>query len=233
MNIIDQISHAFQIAFDDKNLSRNERKALKKMLKEANLDQRKKDILRSRIFDIAEKGMGNYESRFVLEWAEDASRLLEASGSDDDDSGSSVYFSPGEECRDAIITLIRSARRSLDICVFTISDDEISKAILDRHKMGTPIRLISDNDKCHDAGSDIFRLNDAGIHVRLDDTDHHMHHKFAVVDREVLLTGSYNWTRSAAKYNEENILVTRERGVVAEFQKEFDRLWKKEMVDLS
>lgn len=232
MNIIEQITEAFQVAFDDKTLSRNEKRALKKLLKEADLNERKRDILRSKIFDIAEKGMGNYEARFILEWAEDASRLVENSGDGEESDGSSVYFSPGEECRDAIITLIRSARKTLDICVFTISDDEITKAIIDRHKMGTPIRVITDNDKCYDAGSDIFKLNEAGIHVRVDDDAHHMHHKFAIIDRETVLTGSYNWTRSAAKYNEENLLVTKERSVIKRFVDEYDRMWKKEMVDL-
>lgn len=232
MNIIDQITEAFQVAFDDKTLSRNERKALRQLLKEADLDDRKRDILRSKVFDIAEKGMGNYEARFILEWAEDASRLVDSGGEGGGNDASSVYFSPGETCRDAIITLIQSARKSLDICVFTISDNEISDAILARHKMGTPVRLITDNDKCYDAGSDIFRLSEAGIHVKVDDTTHHMHHKYAVVDREVVLTGSYNWTRSAAQYNEENLLVTREKSVISRYQEEFNRMWKKEMVDL-
>jgi len=54
----------------------------------------------------------------------------------------------------------------------------------------------------------------------------HMHHKFAIMD-ETLLTGSYNWTRSAAQRNYENILVTEERGLLREFTKEFDQLWSK------
>ena len=52
-----------------------------------------------------------------------------------------------------------------------------------------------------------------------------MHHKFAVFDRKVLLTGSYNWTRSAASENQENLIVTEAPGLVRSFAAEFDKLW--------
>jgi phosphatidylserine/phosphatidylglycerophosphate/cardiolipin synthase-like enzyme len=65
----------------------------------------------------------------------------------------------------------------------------------------------------------------AGIDVRVDYTDHHMHHKFAVIDERTVMTGSYNWTRSAALYNHENILITGDKAIVKEYLKEFHRLW--------
>jgi cardiolipin hydrolase len=52
-----------------------------------------------------------------------------------------------------------------------------------------------------------------------------MHHKFAILDEEVILTGSYNWTRSAAHYNHENILVTNDAAVVARYRDCFENLW--------
>jgi phosphatidylserine/phosphatidylglycerophosphate/cardiolipin synthase-like enzyme len=52
-----------------------------------------------------------------------------------------------------------------------------------------------------------------------------MHHKFALCDAQVLLTGSFNWTRSASDHNQENILVTQETRLVEAFAREFERLW--------
>jgi phosphatidylserine/phosphatidylglycerophosphate/cardiolipin synthase-like enzyme len=46
-----------------------------------------------------------------------------------------------------------------------------------------------------------------------------------IVDDRALITGSYNWTRSAARYNHENILLTMENHVVGSFAREFDSLW--------
>jgi mitochondrial cardiolipin hydrolase len=51
-------------------------------------------------------------------------------------------------------------------------------------------------------GSDIGRLRNAGVPVRVDRVPAHMHHKFVVLDNRFLLNGSFNWTRSAVLDNE-------------------------------
>jgi len=52
-----------------------------------------------------------------------------------------------------------------------------------------------------------------------------MHHKFCIIDKTILITGSYNWTRSAAERNQENILVTTEEEVTKSYLREFEKLW--------
>jgi phosphatidylserine/phosphatidylglycerophosphate/cardiolipin synthase-like enzyme len=52
-----------------------------------------------------------------------------------------------------------------------------------------------------------------------------MHHKFMIRDKKALLTGSYNWTRSAERFNQENVLLIQDAGVVQPYQNEFIRLW--------
>ena len=68
--------------------------------------------------------------------------------------------------------------------------------------------MVSDNEKAYDPGSDTLRFARAGVPVKIDDSPYHMHHKFALFDGDVLLTGSYNWTRGAADNNEENLILT-------------------------
>lgn len=87
------------------------------------------------------------------------------------------------------------------------------------------IRIITDNDKAADEGSDADRLAAAGVPVRVDRTAYHMHHKFAIFDQKSLLNGSYNWTRSAAENNEENFVILDLPPLVSRFQKQFDQLW--------
>lgn len=142
---------------------------------------------------------------------------------------SHAFFSPGDDCLNAIIKAIDDAEKTIKICVFTISDDRISDAILRAHQRGIHIRIITDNEKLHDAGSDIRELAVKGIHVRIDKTRSHMHHKFAIFDEVRVLTGSYNWTRSAAMHNHENILVTDNLSIVQDYSREFDRLWESMM----
>ncbi len=54
-----------------------------------------------------------------------------------------------------------------------------------------------------------------------------MHHKFVVLDGTTLLNGSYNWTRSAAAHNEENVVVTSEAKLVQTFAQHFAEMWIK------
>jgi phosphatidylserine/phosphatidylglycerophosphate/cardiolipin synthase-like enzyme len=137
-----------------------------------------------------------------------------------------AVFSPGEACLRRLTGLLLACRRRADICVFTISDDRIAQAILEAHRRGVGVRVLTDNEKLHDAGSDVDRLAAAGIPVRIDESEAHLHHKFAVFDRQFIVTGSYNWTRSAASVNWENLVVLSDPRLIASFEQEFDRLWE-------
>ena len=109
--------------------------------------------------------------------------------------------------------------------MFTISDDRITEALIRAHEVGVNVKVLTDNEKLFDKGSDIRRIAAAGLPVRVDMTQNHMHHKFAIIDNEAILTGSYNWTRSAANYNHENVLIAHDRDTVLAYCQEFDRLW--------
>ncbi|BAU15197.1 competence protein ComEA helix-hairpin-helix repeat protein [Leptolyngbya sp. NIES-3755] len=52
-----------------------------------------------------------------------------------------------------------------------------------------------------------------------------LHHKFGIVDRQTVITGSHNWTNSANRNNDETLLIIRNPTVAAHFQREFDRLY--------
>ncbi|MBK7651813.1 MAG: endonuclease [Flammeovirgaceae bacterium] len=132
--------------------------------------------------------------KFIVEWIKDASNALLSNPTST--STSDAYFSPGDTCRNVIIQQIQKAVNQVQICVFTISDDPITEAILTSHKLGKQIRIITDNDKSLDLGSDIERMARQGIEVKMDRTPNHMHHKFMVVDGNTVVTGSYNWTRA-------------------------------------
>jgi mitochondrial cardiolipin hydrolase len=139
-----------------------------------------------------------------------------------------AVFSPGNGPLMEIIRQFDRARKTADVCVFTITDDRISSAIQRAHDRGVEIRILSDDDKSFDEGSDIQRLKSGGIACRMDvGRTAHMHHKFAIFDGQRLLTGSFNWTRSATDFNEENLLVTSDPVLVQAFADRFEKLWVK------
>lgn len=205
----------------DEVLSKAEKKSLKELVAEANLSSDQLNFLRSQIYELANEKVTATNYHFILEWVKAANSALLAKPTDKSDA----FFSPGEGCRSTILNQINSAVRRLNICVFTISDDIITRAILTAHHRNLDIRIITDNDKSLDVGSDIEQLAKKGIPVRMDNTTNHMHHKFMVADDRTVLTGSYNWTQSAARFNHENVLLTTDPGVVKSFLQEFENLW--------
>lgn len=184
--------------------------------------------LRNRAFDMARELMRVEPARTLdaLRWLEQVVKTLDVVAAAPA-VVSSAYFAPGDACLRKLRELCRGAKRSVDICVYTISDDRLTEEILACHKRGIAVRLISDNDKQFDDGSDVARLYALDVPVRFDDSPFHMHHKFAVFDGRVLANGSFNWTRSATTSNEENLVVTDDANLLRCFAGQFETLWEK------
>lgn len=209
----------------DHLLSRGEKQALAGWVSEFAASPAAMAEFRKLVFQLAHDEVTNERDRMILKWVEDVVRIQPAVAKSDAITPE-VYFSPSEDCPRRIVQAIDSARESIDVCVFTITDDRISDALLAAHRREVTLRIITDDEKAYDPGSDALRLRDAGVPLRVDNTPFHMHHKFAIFDQRSLLTGSYNWTRGAARDNEENFLITGEPRFLDRFQTAFDKLWE-------
>lgn len=214
--------------FDDQHLSRSEKQLLQQVLYETQADENKLAQYRNKAFEIARESLPNEESKKVLKWLENVVKALQKHS-----TGNSAVvetetcFTPGDKCSLRIEQLFSLARTSADVCVFTITDNRVYYAMKEAHDRGVKVRVITDDEKLHDAGSDIRKLKSDGVPIKVDESEYHMHHKFAIFDGKKLLSGSYNWTRGAAENNHENFLITTEPKLVHEYAAEFEKLWKK------
>ena len=214
-------------AMADRRISRGERKTLAALLRDSAPSKSQRNQLLRSAFEIALDSASRERDRELLEALYDVTKTVAAGGERPRrESRVAAYFSPRDSCTAKLRELILSTRSSIDVCVFTITDDRLSNALLEVHRRPqATVRIVTDDEKSLDRGSDIERLGRAGIPVRFDCSPEHMHHKFAVVDRRVVTTGSFNWTRSANERNQENVVVTDDPRLVVQFQDEFDRLW--------
>ncbi|MEQ8786760.1 MAG: phospholipase D-like domain-containing protein [Pirellulaceae bacterium] len=219
-----QIDLLLKQTLSDRRMSRGEKRVLSRVVDELRADEQQLGVLRSRAFETARGELVGPEAKEVLDWLEEAVKTFQQKPNVEA-FPDEVFFSPGEHCARKIVSLFDAASSRVDVCVFTITDDRITNAILDALGRGVALRIVTDNDKAFDVGSDIDRLRRARVPVRVDQSEYHMHHKFAVFDDATLLTGSFNWTRSAARVNEENFLVTRNAKLVRPYAEQFDRLW--------
>jgi len=222
---INEIDEILKKTLADFRLSRSERQALGKLLDELGAGKRQMDVFRQRAFAVAREELVSPKAVAVVDWLEGVVKLLQPKPPRPQ-LPAEAYFSPGEDCRRKLIRLLNCAADKVDICVFTITDDRIAEAILKAHRHKVAVRVIADNDKANDPGSDVDRIARSGVAVRLDRSDYHMHHKFALFDGSAVVTGSYNWTRSAADYNEENLIVAHDPRLVQAFSGVFERLWE-------
>ena len=216
------IQRVLKSSLEDFTISRSERKELKSLLAAAQGDKTEQAKIRQLAFRMATGAMEEVGEITAMDWLESIIKLLY---SNEMKVKASAYFSPGEDCLHRIRRLIGEAQKTLDICVFTITDNRIVEKIEEAMKRGVKVRIISDDQKSEDLGSDMERLENMGIDCLYDKTSAHMHHKFAIADRSILLTGSYNWTRAASKENNENILVSNNGKLVNSFQNQFEKLW--------
>lgn len=181
--------------------------------------------LRNHAFDLVRERLTDPLHPSLLKWLEGIVRTLDGARAPSGPVRSEAFFSPGTDCLTAIRRCLRETRVRADICVFTLSDDRIAEEILAAHRRDVVIRLLTDNTKESDPGSDIGRLREAGIAIMVDRTAAHMHHKFAIFDGIRLLNGSYNWTRSACDANEENLVLSSDPALLSSFSAQFDKLW--------
>lgn len=179
--------------------------------------------LRREILQLLGRHAVDEPSRALAVWGAKAISSLEAS--DASSRPTRVFFAPGGDCHDAVIAGLEAAQTCLDICVFTITDDRVTSSIREAARRGLRVRIITDDQKAFDPGSDVHYLAAAGLPVRQDFGDEHMHHKFAVIDGAQVITGSFNWTRGSS-FNHENILISADPSVVAAYAQEFERLWE-------
>ena len=139
-----------------------------------------------------------------------------------------IYFSPNGQIKARIVGEINNARNSVDIAVFNITSYGIKAALTKALKRGVQIRFIADLGESENERSVIGSLIEDGVKIKLlkgKGKNGLMHHKFAIFDGQLLLTGSYNWTETAEHYNYENALFLDDKSLVKGYQDEFERLW--------
>lgn len=225
---LQQLRLQLEASLGDARLSDEEKRVLTDALRSARLPEEGLRQLRNQAFELVRQHLGELdpaEPLALVRWLEGVVRALDVSRTAGGSYRAQAWFSPGDDCRNAIVGQLRACRERADICVFTLSDDRISGEVLAAHRRGVQVRLIADNEKAFDRGSDVIALRDAGVPVAVDQSAAHMHHKFALFDQRWLLNGSYNWTRSAAAENEENLVLSNDPALLRQFGTAFDALW--------
>ena len=130
-------------------------------------------------------------------------------------------------CVPFVESLINHAQTSIDVAMFSFTSRPLAWALVRAAQRGVRVRVVLDDGQARSRWSKYRFLKKKGIPVKLDNRSAYMHHKFAVIDGKLVITGSYNWTASAEKRNDENLVVLRMPEFIRAFEGEFERLWER------
>ncbi|XP_049886483.1 uncharacterized protein LOC126380947 [Pectinophora gossypiella] len=160
-----------------------------------------------------------------------------------------IFFSPGNngnmkkskysrcmvtESMERFLYYLNTPRYTLDICMYVMTNSDITNVVLKQHYKGVKVRLILDADMAFSSGSSLKKLEKQGIPVRWMKSTNLMHHKFCLLDAcsdnpdvvPVVMMGSLNWTNQALNGNWEDVAVTSQPDLVRQYKEEFERLYE-------
>ncbi|MBI5252228.1 MAG: phospholipase D family protein [Desulfomonile tiedjei] len=126
-----------------------------------------------------------------------------------DNAPTKVLFSPKGGCAAAIVSEIRSAKSQILVQAYSFTSVPIAKALVDAHKRGVKIEVILDKSQRAEKYTSATFLANSGIPTYIDGHHALAHDKVMILDRAVVITGSFNFTRAAEESNAENIIFLR------------------------
>lgn len=128
-----------------------------------------------------------------------------------------VCFTPGEDCRTLIVDEINQAKTAIRVQAYSFTCKEIARALTDAHKRKVDVQVVLDKSQKTDKYTSATFLHNAGVPVSIDTRHAIQHNKVIVIDGQIVITGSYNFTNSAAVRNAENVLVLDDRATAAKY----------------
>jgi phosphatidylserine/phosphatidylglycerophosphate/cardiolipin synthase-like enzyme len=124
-----------------------------------------------------------------------------------------IYFSPKGGCTEAIVSQIDKAKSEILVQAYSFTSAPIAKALLNAHKRNMKVVVILDKSQRKEKYTSATFLANSGIPTYIDDKHAIAHNKIMIIDRETVITGSFNFTKAAEEKNAENLLIIKNKGL--------------------
>jgi phosphatidylserine/phosphatidylglycerophosphate/cardiolipin synthase-like enzyme len=164
------------------------------------------------------------------------------------DSQVTIHFSPSAKSQDWAATTngligqtLGRSKSQTDLALFVFSEPQLGEVLEASSARQVPVRMLIDREFAYRPYSQMLAMlgvtpcqssrriwakpiTTAGV-PELPSGDL-LHHKFAVIDKSTVITGSHNWSAAGNHRNDETLLVVESPIVAAHFQREFDELYR-------
>ncbi len=140
------------------------------------------------------------------------------------------YFAPERELEliNVIARTVVRANQEILFMAFSFTNEAIGEAMLGRADGGIPVRGIFEKTGAKGTGSYYPVMRGAGlanVEIQVDGNSRIMHHKVIIVDRRTVIFGSFNFSASANRSNDENIIIVHDPVFANYFVQEFEARW--------
>jgi len=138
-----------------------------------------------------------------------------------------TYFSPDDGVINEIGNVLSGAQKSIYFLAFSFTSNGLGDIVRGQDANGLIVQGVMDEEQVKsNQGTEYDPFLQAGIDVRIDGIEGLMHHKVFIIDEEIVVLGSYNFSQSAEERNDENILIIYNEAIAEQFILEFQRVWK-------
>jgi phosphatidylserine/phosphatidylglycerophosphate/cardiolipin synthase-like enzyme len=120
-----------------------------------------------------------------------------------------IYFTPPAGGASGLIKQIDGAKKSIKVMAYGFTATNLAEALVRAKRRGVDVGLIQDEKSAQNNRETLPILLAAGIEVRSDGKHAIQHNKVMLIDDDIVITGSYNFTKSAESRNAENIMIVR------------------------
>lgn len=136
---------------------------------------------------------------------------------DIDTKNTNVCFTPPSGCANLIAEQINHAKDSIYLHAYGLTSDIIIDELAGAQKRGVKVRAVLDSSNFSERRNIAARLKKAGIEVTLDKVPGIAHNKIMIIDAKQVITGSFNFTKSADTRNAENVLMIEDKDLASSY----------------
>jgi phosphatidylserine/phosphatidylglycerophosphate/cardiolipin synthase-like enzyme len=137
-----------------------------------------------------------------------------------------TYFSPDDGVAARIVELLLGAQESIYFMAYSFTSDSIAEAMRGRADAGVTVSGVMDSSQIDsNQGTEFDLFAQSGLDVRRDGNSGLMHHKVIIIDRSIVIFGSYNFTASAEDRNDENLVIFFSPEIAELYLDEFERVF--------
>ena len=134
-----------------------------------------------------------------------------------------LFASPlaGQNIVRRLIDEIDAAEEQILIAMYSFSDDDLGAAVIRAYQRGAAVYVLLDEGHETQMGRESPNLAAAGVPTAVEHQAGLLHHRFVVIDRQIVITGSYDWSDAASADDFENVVIIDCAAIAAEYIAEF------------